>query len=708
MKRTFLTLSLVSCFAVSSAAGELVPAENGGIEGRYIVELKEGHAAALPEVAQELARLHRGVLIENAGFLGRSFLLEIPASRARRLAGDERVVAVRQDRWFRLELAAPRDCQLDQSATLPSPWPANPQPISCAIPTSDDTCVDNWGLDRIDAAAGGPRLDASYVRPATGRGVHVFLLDTGINRFHEEFLDSLGRSRIGSGINFASDRPSGDFSDCVTNSHGTHVAAIAAGRRYGVAKEAILHPVRINQCSLFTSSSIVRQGLRWVIDEVARIRQAEGRQVTAVLNVSANWTTSQGVFDSWFRDVLDAGIVIVNSAGNENALAGTLIPTRIPEVIVAAASNVLDQRWGIPSSSPPCARPTSCGSNYGSAVDLFAPGESVLSAARHGQRSVCANTGTSMAAPHVTGAVALYLERNPTATVQQVTAAILGHASEGALAGDLGPGTPNRLLSSGVTGPVAKPAASCGADRTCSFSAADCAFGGCTYSWDFGDGTVGSGRTTSHVYPRTGSFSAELTVTGGGSSRSAATTASPALFADVPPTHPMVHQIETLATAGITRGCGGGNFCPDSGVTRGQMAVFLISSKDGAGKTPEACTTPIFLDVPCSHPFAAWINELARRGITSGCGGGSYCPDQAVPREQMAVLLLRTLEPGFSPPGCTTAPFRDVPCESFYAPWIAEIARRGITRGCGDGLFCPAQTVTRAQMAVFLVTTFGL
>lgn len=716
MRRLLCAVLSILSLTATASAGELVPAEVDGIDGVYVLELARqaippgGGSArdAALAVARELAARHGGVVAAERDLGERHFVVELAAAAAGGLAADPRVVQLVQDRRLAMPLATPRDCQLDQSATLPSPWPANPQRIDCADPTNDVTCVDNWGLDRLDAPAGGPWLDGWNGRPATGRGVHLFFLDSGINPFHEEFLDAQERSRIGSGINFAGDKPSTDFTDCIANSHGTHVAAIAAGRRYGVAKEAVIHPVRVNQCNLFTSSSIVKQGLRWVVDEVARIRQSEGRPVTAVLNVSANWSTSQGVLESWFREVLAAGIVIVNSAGNENALAGLWIPTRIPEVLVVGASNVFDQRWGISPSQPACLQSQVCGSNYGTAVDLFAPGESILSASRQGFRSVCRNTGTSMAAPHVTGAVALYLEKNPTATVQQVTAAILGNAAEGALVGDLGPGSPNRLLSTDVTRPVAKIAATCGANRTCTFQASDCAFAGCSYSWGFGDGSGGTGASVSHTFPRTDSFSVQLTVAGGGGSRTAATTVSPGLFADVPATHPMAAWIERLANAGVTSGCGGGNYCPDSAVTREQVSVFLLVSKLGAGYRPPACTSPMFTDVPCSHPFAAWINDLAVRGITGGCGGGNYCPGGIVSREQMAVLLLRTRDQAFSPPACMQPPFTDVPCSNPFAPWIAALAAEGIAGGCAPGRYCPGDPVTRAQMAVFLVLTFDL
>ena len=113
--------------------------------------------------------------------------------------------------------------------------------------------------------------------------------------------------------------------------------------------------------------------------------------------------------------------------------------------------------------------------------------------------------------------------------------------------------------------------------------------------------------------------------------------------------------------------------------------------------------------MPCSSPFAKWINELALRGVTGGCGGGNYCPGTAVTRDQMAVFLLVTKEgASYNPPACVTPTFPDVPCSSGFAKWINELARRGITGGCGGGNYCPTAPNTRGQMAVFLVATFGL
>ena len=167
--------------------------------------------------------------------------------------------------------------------------------------------------------------------------------------------------------------------------------------------------------------------------------------------------------------------------------------------------------------------------------------------------------------------------------------------------------------------------------------------------------------------------------------------------------------VETVLHNGVTAGCGGGNYCPADSVTRQQMAVFLLKAKEGAAYAPPDCTTQVFDDVPCSSPFAPWVNELSARGVTAGCGPTTYCPTNPTTRQQMSVFLLKTLEgSSYAPPACTTQVFGDVPCSSGFAPWVNEIAARGITGGCGGGNFCPTAEVARQQMAVFLTKTFGL
>jgi len=179
-------------------------------------------------------------------------------------------------------------------------------------------------------------------------------------------------------------------------------------------------------------------------------------------------------------------------------------------------------------------------------------------------------------------------------------------------------------------------------------------------------------------------------------------------FTDVPASNIFYRFVETLLHKGVTGGCTATTYCPSAATTRDQMAVFVLVSKEGAGYTPAACTTPVFGDVPANSPFCRFIEELARRGVVSGCGGGNYCPTAAATREQMAVFVLRTLDPALNPPACGTPVFNDVPASSPFCRWIEELARRGVVSGCGGGNYCPTAAVTRDQMGVFLSVTFGL
>jgi hypothetical protein len=179
-------------------------------------------------------------------------------------------------------------------------------------------------------------------------------------------------------------------------------------------------------------------------------------------------------------------------------------------------------------------------------------------------------------------------------------------------------------------------------------------------------------------------------------------------FTDVPTTNGFYRFIETLLHHSVTGGCGGTNYCPSQATTRDQMSVFVLIAKEGAGYAPPACGTPVFADVPASNPFCRFIEELFRRGVVNGCGGGNYCPTQAVSREQMSVFVLRTLDTALNPPNCTTPMFADVPATSPFCKWIEELARRGVVTGCGGGNYCPTAAVTREQMGVFISATFSL
>ncbi len=181
-------------------------------------------------------------------------------------------------------------------------------------------------------------------------------------------------------------------------------------------------------------------------------------------------------------------------------------------------------------------------------------------------------------------------------------------------------------------------------------------------------------------------------------------------FLDVPPSHIFFDYVETLAANGVTSGCAPSYYCPNSPVTRAQMAVFLLKAKLGSSHVPPAATGTVFGDVPASAFGAAWIEELASLGVTSGCGGGMYCPNGAVTRKQMSAFLLKTkFGSAHVPPGVTGV-FADVPMNDSFAPWIEELYDDAITGGCLTNplRYCPADPNTRGQMAVFLVKAFDL
>jgi hypothetical protein len=178
-------------------------------------------------------------------------------------------------------------------------------------------------------------------------------------------------------------------------------------------------------------------------------------------------------------------------------------------------------------------------------------------------------------------------------------------------------------------------------------------------------------------------------------------------FADVPVSSPFHDDIIAIATAGITGGCGNGNYCPTSPVRRDQMAVFLLKAEHGSAYTPPACTG-VFPDVLCPGPFTDWVEQLAAEGVTGGCGGGNYCPDSSVTRAQMAIFLLKTSQGSSYAPPTAVGIFGDVPVGSFGADFIEDLYNRSITGGCqlSPLLYCPGNAVLRQQMATFLVRTF--
>ena len=188
---------------------------------------------------------------------------------------------------------------------------------------------------------------------------------------------------------------------------------------------------------------------------------------------------------------------------------------------------------------------------------------------------------------------------------------------------------------------------------------------------------------------------------------------APNIFWDVPPGYWAQSFIQQLYESGITGGCQLSPllYCPEAGVNRAQMAVFLLRGIHGSSYSPPSVGSSTgFDDVSPSYWAGAWIKQLAAEGITAGCGVDIYCPEATVTRAQMAVFLLRSKHGvSYSPPnvGSSTG-FGDVPPDHWAGAWIKQLVAEGITAGCAANAYCPESPVTRAQMAVFLLRTFEI
>jgi subtilisin family serine protease len=272
------------------------------------------------------------------------------------------------------------------------------------------TAPPSWGLDRIDQTL--IPLNSKYTYTATGAGVHVYIIDSGIRSTHVEFG---GRASLDT--SFVDD----GYGATGCNWHGTHVAATVGGITAGVAKAVRLHSVRILDCNAAGSVSGAIAGIDWVI---------ANRVSPAIINLSVAAPSSQALTDAVDRAVA-AGVMVVAAAGNNAADACGYSPANAASAITVGATNSGDQQAEY--------------SNFGSCIDIMAPGDAIMSASAADNTSLQYGSGTSMAAPHVTGAAALYLEINPSATASEAASALLERSTVG-LIGNLGFATPNRLL----------------------------------------------------------------------------------------------------------------------------------------------------------------------------------------------------------------------------------------------------------------------
>lgn len=388
-------LLLMAGVAASAEAGEFVPAVQPPIENQYIVVLKGAQQPA-PARAAALSKLAG----EHGGKFGRGFkralnggVMTMSMKNALALAKDPRVAYVEQDAV--IQLVEPAATTTQDLSSLSNFYP--------------------WGLDRIDQRT--KNLDGYYGYNADGDGVTAYVIDTGIRYSHAEFA---GRATAGY------DAFGGNAVDC--NGHGTHVAGTVGGNLLGAAKQVALVGVRVLDCNGSGSISGVIGGLDWVASNAAR---------PAVANMSLGGGASVSL-DTAVKNTIAAGITTVVAAGNNNTNPCSLrntgqSPARVAEAVTVGATTSSDSRASY--------------SNYGACLDVFAPGSAVWSAWASGDYAVAKLSGTSMAAPHVAGAAALYLQDHPNAAPAEVANAIIVNATAKVVT-SAGKGSPNRLLYS--------------------------------------------------------------------------------------------------------------------------------------------------------------------------------------------------------------------------------------------------------------------
>ena len=265
-----------------------------------------------------------------------------------------------------------------------------------------------WGLDRIDQR--NRPLSGTYTYNWTGSGVRAYVIDTGIRTDHTQF---------GGRASNVFDAFGGNGQDC--NGHGTHVAGTIGGSTYGVAKSSLLRGVRVLNCSGSGSTSGVIAGVDWVTNN---------RINPAVANMSLGGGASSAL-DTAVNNLSNSGVAIAVAAGNSNVDACSTSPARAANAITVGATTSSDARASF--------------SNFGPCLDIFAPGQGILSAWFSSSTATATLSGTSMASPHVAGAAALYKQANPSASAATIRNALVNNATTNVISG-AGTGSPNRLL----------------------------------------------------------------------------------------------------------------------------------------------------------------------------------------------------------------------------------------------------------------------
>jgi subtilisin family serine protease len=353
--------------------------------------------------ATDLTATYGGTFSSTWSVALKGFRLHSSEAQAIAMSGDSKVAFITQD--GAIAVGTP---DTDPIAMTPDPnAELNPQPHA------------SWGLDRIDQRS--LPLNEYYGYHNDGEGVNAYVIDTGILPTHWEFRDRASAIY---------DALSGEGTisvDC--NGHGSHVAGIIGGRTFGVAKKVRLFSVRVLNCQGTGSWSDVINGVNFVTWHRAQSAQ---QGYPAVANMSLGGETNRAA-DAAVRNSIRAGVAYVVAAGNGNSDAAGYSPAGVAEAITVGATNRYDARAEF--------------SNYGPTLDLFAPGVSIPSAWIGGDLMIATASGTSMAAPHVAGVVALYLQNHRTASPAAVRSALVGNSTAGVVSNP-GQESPNRLLFS--------------------------------------------------------------------------------------------------------------------------------------------------------------------------------------------------------------------------------------------------------------------
>lgn len=380
-----ICLSIAATHFVYAASNVTNPVNDssqakGIIKNQYIVILNKD-AGPSKDFAQNIAKQHAGKVLQSYDTVLKGFAIYLPDT-----AGTAFIEAMKKNPQV---LSVESDKIVNIDATTQS----NP----------------DWGLDRIDQKA--LPLNSAYSYLQTGSGTTAYIVDTGILSSHQEFS-----GRVLSGYTAISD--GNGTTDC--NGHGTHVAGTVGGTTYGVAKSVNLVPIRILGCDGSGASSNVIAGLDWIL---------KNGKKPAVVNMSLGGATSSSL-DSAVENLYNNGYVMVVAAGNSNTDACTSSPARVSKAITVAATDNTDTRASY--------------SNYGSCVDIFAPGSQINSSWIGNNTATKILNGTSMATPHVVGVVAEMLQSTPTASPQTISTNLLNQARSNVVKNPSG--SPNRLL----------------------------------------------------------------------------------------------------------------------------------------------------------------------------------------------------------------------------------------------------------------------